>query len=93
MKLISTSNELKKQLKRLIEKYPYIAIATAWASADTDVFRALVSHERKIVKAVIGTHFYQTHPDVLDQFVGSRKVKFILQPGGVFHPKVYFVVV
>ncbi|WP_426057303.1 hypothetical protein [Janthinobacterium sp. PSPC2-1] len=89
MKLISTSNELKKQLKRLIEKYPYIAIATAWASADTDVFRALVSHEGKIVKAVIGTHFYQTHPDVLDQFVGSRKVKFILQPGGVFHPKVY----
>lgn len=89
MKLISTNAELRKQLKRLVAKYPHISIATAWASADTDVFRALVSHEDRIVKAVIGTHFYQTHPDVLDQFVDSKKVKFILQPDGVFHPKVY----
>ncbi|WP_175722292.1 phospholipase D family protein [Burkholderia ambifaria] len=89
MKLISTNAELAKQLKRLIGKYPHIAIATAWASADTDVFKALVRHEEKIAKAVIGTHFYQTHPDVLDQFVGSSRVKFILQPDGVFHPKVY----
>jgi HKD family nuclease len=89
MKLISTNAELRKQLKRLVAKYPHISIATAWASADTDVFRALVSHEDRIVKAVIGTHFYQTHPDVLDQFVGSKKVRFILQPNGVFHPKVY----
>lgn len=89
MKLISTNAELRKQLKRLVIKYPHVSIATAWASADTDVFRALVSHEGRIAKAVIGTHFYQTHPDVLDQFVGSKKVKFILQPDGVFHPKVY----
>ncbi|PHV17436.1 hypothetical protein CSQ90_09005 [Janthinobacterium sp. BJB303] len=89
MKLISTNSELRKQFKRLIERYPHISIATAWASADTDAFRALVSNEAKIVKAVIGTHFYQTHPDVLDQFAGSQKVKFILQPDGVFHPKVY----
>lgn len=89
MKLISTNSELRKQFKRLIEKSPHISIATAWASADTDAFRALVSNEAKIVKAVIGTHFYQTHPDVLDQFAGSKKVKFILQPDGVFHPKVY----
>lgn len=89
MKLISTNAELRKQLKRLIKKYPHVSIATAWASADTDVFRALVDNEDRIVKAVIGTHFYQTHPDVLDQFVGSKKVKFILQPDGVFHPKVY----
>lgn len=48
-----------------------------------------VQHENRIVRTVIGTHFYQTHPDVLDQFVDSTKVKFILQPDGVFHPKVY----
>lgn len=89
MKIISTSNELGKQLKRLIKKYPHIAIATAWASAKTDVFEALVQHKDKIAQAIIGTHFYQTDPDVLDQFVGSKKVKFMLQPDGVFHPKVY----
>ncbi|MEK8046890.1 phospholipase D family protein [Ideonella margarita] len=89
MKIISTNAELSKQLKRLIKQYPKIAIATAWASAATDVFKVLVQNEGKIVRAVIGTHFYQTHPDVLDQFVGSSKVQFILQPDGVFHPKVY----
>lgn len=89
MKLISTNAELNKQLKRLVEKYPHISIATAWASADTEVFKALVGHKDKLIQAVIGTHFYQTHPDVLDQFVGSSTVKFILQPDGVFHPKVY----
>lgn len=89
MKVISTSADLSKQLKRLIKKYPCIAIATAWASADTAVFNALVQHEGQIVRTVIGTHFYQTHPNVLDRFVDSIKVKFILQPDGVFHPKVY----
>jgi len=89
MKLIRTSGELGKQLKRLIKKYPHIAIATAWASAKTDVFEVLVQHKDRIAQAVIGTHFYQSDPDVLDQFVGSRKVKFMLQPDGVFHPKVY----
>ncbi|OTP75921.1 phospholipase D family protein [Caballeronia sordidicola] len=89
MKLISTNADLSKQLKRLVEKYPRVAIATAWASAETEVFESLVRHEDRIVQAVIGTHFYQTHPDVLDRFVGSQKVKFMLQPDGVFHPKVY----
>lgn len=89
MKLIRMSGELGKQLKRLIKKYPHIAIATAWASAKTDVFEALVQHKERIARAVIGTHFYQTDPDVLDRFVGSKKVKFMLQPDGVFHPKVY----
>jgi HKD family nuclease len=89
MKLISTSGELAKQLKRLIKTYPRISIATAWASAKTDVFEALVQNKGRIAQAVIGTHFYQTDPDVLDRFVGSKTVKFILQPDGVFHPKVY----
>jgi HKD family nuclease len=89
MKIISTNAELEKQLQRLIQRYPKIAIATAWASAQTDVFRTLIDHKDNIVGAAIGTHFYQTHPDVLDEFVGSSKVKFVLQPCGVFHPKVY----
>jgi hypothetical protein len=38
---------------------------------------------------VIGTHFYQTHPDVLDAFRSAPNIRFVLQPTGVFHPKVY----
>lgn len=89
MKLISTNAELNRELLRLIGRYPKVAFATAWASAGTAVFKKLVNHEDRIVAAVIGTHFYQTHPDVLDHFVGSSKVKFMLQPSGVFHPKTY----
>lgn len=89
MQLITTNAELNLQLKRLIEKYDHIVIATAWASADTAVFKSLVRHKEKIARAIIGTHFYQTHPDVLDQFVGAQHVRFMLQPDGVFHPKVY----
>jgi HKD family nuclease len=89
MKVISSNADLNKQLKRLIKEYPQISIATAWASAETDVFKNLIKYEKRIFQAVIGTHFYQTHPDVLDRFVDSSKVKFILQPSGVFHPKVY----
>jgi hypothetical protein len=64
-------------------------MAVAWASANTDVFEKLVSSKSKIKRAIIGTHFWQTHPDVLDKFVDSKVVKFIKQPSGVFHPKIY----
>ena len=37
----------------------------------------------------MGTHFYQTHPDFLKVFIGDRRFRFVLQPSGVFHPKIY----
>lgn len=89
MKVISTNAALRDQLMRLIKRYPNIAIATAWASANNGIFNALVKNKKRIYRAVIGTHFYQTNPDVLEQFVDSTNVRFILQPNGVFHPKIY----
>jgi len=89
VKLISTNTALRSNLLRLIKKYDHISFGTAWASAGTDVFAELKKAKAKITKGVIGTHFYQTHPDVLDEFVGSSQVKFVLQPEGVFHPKVF----
>ena len=89
MKVISRSADLNKQLLRLIDAYPHVSIATAWASSSTEVFQSLLKRRDRIERAIIGTHFYQTDPDVLDAFVGSRTVQFVLQPTGVFHPKVY----
>lgn len=89
MKLISTNTALRSNLLRLIRKYDHISFGTAWASAGTDVFAELMKAKAKITTGVIGTHFYQTHPDVLDEFVGSSQVRFVLQPEGVFHPKVF----
>lgn len=78
MKLISTDTAFKTNLIRLITKYPNISFGTAWALSGTEVFTALVQVKAKIRSAVIGTHFYQTHPDVLDEFVDSAIVKFVL---------------
>jgi HKD family nuclease len=89
VKLISTTKALKSNLLRLIRKYDNISFGTAWASAGTDVFVELMKAKTKITRGVIGTHFYQTHPDVLDEFVDVSQVRFVLQPEGVFHPKVF----
>jgi len=89
VQLITTNTALRSHLSRLIKKYPNISFAVAWATSGTDAFTQLLANKHKITKAVIGTHFYQTHPDVLDSFTDSATVKFMLQPTGVFHPKVY----
>lgn len=89
MKLISESKELRKQLLRCVRKHDQISFAVAWATTGTDVYRTLIERRDAIHHGVVGTHFYQTAPDVLDEFVGDDRVRFVLQPSGVFHPKVF----
>jgi hypothetical protein len=89
MKLLTTAKALESQIQRLIIGYPHISLGVAWASAATRLYRLLFEHKEKIQVAVIGTHFYQTDANVLDDFVDSDRVKFVMQPAGVFHPKVY----
>lgn len=89
MKLITTNNILRGNLSRLVKGYPNLAFAVAWASANTSIFEQIINNKSQIQKAVIGTHFWQTHPNVLDVFVDSQNVRFMLQPKGVFHPKVF----
>lgn len=89
MDLITDGSQLSEKLIALIKKHENIVIAVAWASANTKVFRILNKHKEKIKFAVIGTHFYQTHPDVLENFIDCNEVRFLLQPQGIFHPKAY----
>src|SRR5947207_567278 len=89
MQLIDDNRSLAATLSRLINTYPKSAIAVAWASAGHSVFDLLQKHSSRLTHAIIGTHFYQTHPDVLDAFQGAPNVRFVLQPTGVFHPKLY----
>ncbi len=90
MKVISDNRKFESTLLRCIDQYDEIRIAVAWASDKTAVFQKLLSNKKKITTSTIGTHFYQTAPGVLKEFVGSGSVKFITQPSGVFHPKLYF---
>ncbi|WP_072762066.1 phospholipase D family protein [Rhodanobacter sp. OK091] len=89
LELISSNKKLVNTLSRLIEDYTEIQFAVAWATSGNSVFELLQTHYGRISRAVIGTHFYQTHPDVLDAFHGLKEVRFVLQPSGVFHPKIF----
>lgn len=89
MRLIHNNDDLDASLQRLIRKSDGISIAVAWASRHTAAFEQLVKAAPRLKQIVIGTHFYQTDPEVLASFINSKTVRFILQPEGVFHPKVY----
>jgi hypothetical protein len=89
MKLITKTIELENEFRRFTKQYDYFYWAAAWASSGSKLFNDLVSNKVKIQKIVIGIHFYQTHPDFIEAFLNNKKVRFIQQPEGTFHPKLY----
>jgi len=89
MKLITTATELEKEFRRLTKQYDHFYWATAWASSGSKLFNDLLTNKDKIQKIVVGIHFYQTHPDFIEAFLNNKKVRFIQQPEGTFHPKLY----
>jgi len=89
MKLISDSKTLEKQFLRLLDKYSKYYWLTAWASSKSASFDKLVKNKQKIEKIIVGIHFYQTHPDFIETFLKSKNVKYIKQPEGTFHPKIF----
>ncbi len=91
MKVLTTAAEINKNLIRLIGECSSCQVAVAWASA-SDKFTAynlLVKNVQKIARMVVGTHFYQTHPAFIEKFCTNSKARFVLNPDGIFHPKVY----
>ena len=89
MKLIITATELETEFKRLTRQYNKYYWATAWAGVSSTLFSELTTRKDKIEKIIVGIHFYQTHPDFIETFLDSNKIKFIKQPEGTFHPKLY----
>ncbi len=89
MKVIVKAKKIDKLLVDLMNKYKKYHIAAAWASLGSDASFVLLKNKKRIQQMVVGTHFYQTHPDFINKFINSEKVKFILNTSGIFHPKVY----
>ena len=89
MKIITVPKNIHNTLIKLMDTYENYYIATAWASYHTDASLKLFKKKKNIVKMVVGIHFYQTDPDFIDKFSKKCNVRFILNPNGVFHPKVY----
>lgn len=89
MKFIIAHTDLEKEFRRLTKQYQTIYWATAWAGINSKPFEDLITHEIKIKQLVVGIHFYQTHPDFISTFIKNKNVRYILQPEGTFHPKIY----
>ena len=89
MNLLTGGPSLDETLAELVTTYDNVAFAVAWAGTGTQTYKALLKHRDKIHRAVIGTQGYLTGADVLDDFMGSNEVRFVLHPDGLFHPKAY----
>jgi hypothetical protein len=89
MNLLITPGAIEREFLRLMRQYSRYSWATAWAGASSNCFVELAKHKRKIRKIVVGTHFYQTHPDFIKEFLGSDTVRFISRTDDLFHPKIY----
>lgn len=89
MELLTTPIEIQNKLCSLMNSYDNISFATAWASANSRAFNTLMKNKNKIQKIVVGIHFYQTNPNFIREFIDNKKVKFITNPTGIFHPKIY----
>ena len=89
MELLTKSEEIIKEFKRLINDYSEFYWTSAWAGVNFDCYNDLKTNNKKIKKIIIGIHFYQTHPDFIQEFLCNKCIKYIQQPDGTFHPKVY----
>lgn len=89
MKIIADSTRLEKEFLRLQDSYEKYYWLTAWASASSLAFQKLIENKHKIEKILVGIHFYQTHPDFIQTFIEEDNVKYIMQPEGTFHPKLF----
>lgn len=89
MDLLTGGTALDRRLADLIVRYDSFSFAVAWAGIGTAAYDALLKNQNKIRCAVIGTHFYQTHPQVLFNFIEFDALRFKLSSNEVFHPKAY----
>jgi len=89
MRFLDSNKALTRELLRCQTRYKHWLWAVAWATIGFKSWDYALQHRRKIRKLAIGTHFYQTHPDVLDEFADDSRVRFVLRPDGIFHPKIY----
>src|ERR1700678_1717896 len=88
MKLIADGATLSSIVASAMNRYRHYSWCVAWAGPSA-IFEKLRARRNRIASLVIGTHFYQTHPEFIAAFLRHPRVRFILQPDGVFHPKVY----
>ncbi len=90
MKFLKTQKDVESEIRRMLRTSTRLRWAVAWASHNFPLFDLLQEHRTKIQQVTVGIHFYQTHPEFIASFMDHDDVRFVMNPNGVFHPKVYF---
>ena len=89
MKLIYKSEELTEVFGRLMNQYNEYLWTVAWADFNFKLSDLLKKEKKRIKKLCVGLHFFGTKPDFLKEFCNHQGVRFIEQPTGTYHPKLY----
>jgi HKD family nuclease len=90
MRFLATNSDLEAALAGLLKRCKRARWAVAWASSSAPGFELLTQQQSKIAQLTVGTHFYQTDPEFIAAFIEHSNAQFVLNPSGVFHPKLYY---
>jgi HKD family nuclease len=83
-----TRSQAQAALLTLIQRCDSMDWAVAWATPN-EVVDVAYKHASKFRRLILGTHFYQTDPDVLERFSALKAARMMLPKGATFHPKLY----
>lgn len=83
-----TREALALTIASLLDRYVDVHVSVAWATRN-DVFEAL-RKTSKLKTIVVGTHFYQTDPWVIEQLQDHPGARIAGADKALFHPKLYF---
>lgn len=72
----------------LVESCDSMQWAVAWATENA-VFEAAMKNSSKFEHFVVGTHMFQTQPEVLERVAALGAAAVVPPMGDLFHPKVY----
>jgi HKD family nuclease len=83
-----TEGQATRTVVDLVRACSRFDVAVAWAGSNP-VVEAMLAANHKLGKLVIGTHMYQTDPEVLRAFMPHSGARCMAPDGRLFHPKVY----
>jgi hypothetical protein len=85
-KVIIDLNELSNSFEDCCKRFSYVSFLTAWAG-DHEVVSCLDEYRTKIVRSVVGLHFYQTSPNFIKRFLDVENIHYIKKQ----RVRIYFI--
>ena len=75
---LCNGQEVNNLLLNLFERHKNMSFAVAFAGINTDILEMITKNPEKVVYGIIGTDNYVTDPKVLEKFIDSKNIHFVL---------------